>query len=174
MVRKLKVKKKEKYKSLKEKEVSFPEVIPTLEPIKDSEKVWDKIKDKKDKSPIFKEIISNYTPKNEEDEGFYDYINELENKSIKLMAQGKYEEAEVLLGEQLANESFHHYAFEMLAYADYILRGKNEKNLWLMKHALEIAEEFYRLDTLDVEILHDMKENLARIKTDKVLLKWWE
>jgi len=43
-----------------------------------------------------------------------------------------------------------------------------------MEKAVEIARTFLKDDSIDIEVIEEMEDNLKRIKEEKELSIWWE
>ncbi len=94
-------------------------------------------------------------------------------RGYKFLEEGKLEEAEKNFKKLLLAQPEHHDGYEGLAYT-YYKSGAKEKALWFMEKAVEIAKTFLKDDSIDIEVIEEMEDNLRRMKEEKELSIWWE
>ena len=82
--------------------------------------------------------------------------------AIKLMSQGKLEEAEKLLKKLILSMPDHHDGYEYLA--ELYLRLGNPDALQLIRKAIELVQKFYDEDTLDYEVLIEVRTKVGMIE----------
>jgi tetratricopeptide (TPR) repeat protein len=113
-----------------------------------------------------KEAITYITP-HEEDDDFW------RDEGLEFLTNKQFDLAEKKFKELIMSQPKHHDGYEGLAYAYYFL-GKKERALWFMQKSIEIAETFLENDSIDVNVIDEMKDNLNRMSNDKQLNRWWE
>lgn len=91
----------------------------------------------------------------------------------KFLTEEKFDLTEKKFKELVAAQPYHQDGFEGLAYL-YYLTGNKEKAIWFMQEAVKRAEEFLKSDTIDMEVIEEMRDNLKRMQDDKPLNRWWE
>lgn len=84
------------------------------------------------------------------------------NDAINLMSQGKLEEAETLLKKLILSMPDHHDGYEYLA--ELYLRMGNPDAIPLIRKATQLAQGFYNEDTLDYEILIEIRTKMYMIE----------
>ncbi len=100
------------------------------------------------------------------------YINWNE-KGFELLKADKFDKAEILFKKTLVIQPKHHNGPEGLAYV-YYYKKEFEKAEYFMKHAIKLAREFLKTDSIDIEVIEEIEENLSRIIKRKPLIKWWK
>jgi len=90
----------------------------------------------------------------------------------KFLTEGKINLAEKKFKELVASEPEHHDGFEGLAYVYYYI-GEKEKALWFMRKAVNLARKFLANNSIDIEVIDEMEDNLSRMENDKELNEWW-
>ena len=89
------------------------------------------------------------------------------------LEKGEFLRAEKKFKELILAQPEHHDGYEGLAYT-YYKSGAKEKALWFMEKAVEIARTFLKDDSIDIEVIEEMEDNLRRMKEEKELSIWWE
>ena len=84
-----------------------------------------------------------------------------------------HQKAEIKFKKLTQSQPNHHEGFEGLAYLYYEV-GEKKKATWFMQKAIKIAKKFLEDDSIDIEVIEEMENNLRAIKTSKKLIKWWD
>lgn len=100
------------------------------------------------------------------------YINWHE-KGFELLKADKLDQAEILFKKTLVIQPRHHNGPEGLAYV-YYYKKEFEKAEYFMKHAINLARKFFKTDSIDIEVIEEIEENLKRIVGRKSLITWWK
>ena len=82
--------------------------------------------------------------------------------AINLMSRGNLEEAETLLKKLVLSMPNHHDGYEYLA--ELYLRLGNPDALPLIRKAMEFVQKFYDEDTLDYEVLIEVRTKVRMIE----------
>ncbi len=82
--------------------------------------------------------------------------------AIELMSRGKLEDAEKLLKKLILSMPDHHDGFEYLA--ELYLRLGNPDAMPLIRKATQLAQGFYDEDTLDYEVLIEVRTKMHMIE----------
>ena len=81
--------------------------------------------------------------------------------------------AEKKFKELIPAQPEHHDGYEGLA-AVYYTQGKVQEAIMLMEEAVKIARSFLEDDSIDIEVIEEMEDNLKRMKEAKPLNRWWK
>lgn len=84
----------------------------------------------------------------------------------------RFKHAERKFQELIAAQPNHHDGYEGLGFV-YNAMGKKDKAIFFMRRAVEIARSFLEDDSIDVEVISEMEDNLNSIKEDKAPNEWW-
>lgn len=114
------------------------------------------------------EIRSRYP----EIKAFSEDDDDWENEAYSLLNQKKFPDAQAVFERLILSQPEHQAGFEGLAYVCYYLKDQ-EKALWFMDKALELAEKFLEDDSIDQEVIDEMKMNRDNIAHGKPLQEWW-
>lgn len=82
--------------------------------------------------------------------------------AINLMSRGNLEESETLLKKLILSMPNHHDGYEYLA--ELYLRLGNSDALPLIRKAVQLAQGFYDEDTLDYEVLIEVRTKMCMIE----------
>ncbi len=105
----------------------------------------------------------------EDEENYIDW-NE---GGFELLKVDKFDEAEILFKKTLVIQPRHHNGPEGLAYV-YYYKKEFEKAEYFMRHAINLAREFLKTNSIDIEVIEEIEENLNRILERKPLIMWWK
>ncbi len=94
-------------------------------------------------------------------------------QGYKFLEEGKLEEAEKSFKKLLLAQPEHHDGYEGLANV-YYTQGRTQEAIMLMKEAIKIARRFLEDDSIDIEVIEEMEDNLRRMKEAKPLNRWWK
>jgi len=98
-----------------------------------------------------------YIKAHEEDD--WDWYNE----GIEFLEKGELKKAEKKFKELILSQPEHHDGYEGLARV-YMEKGKLEEALFLIEEAINLAEEFLKDGSLDIEVLEELKQLRQEIK----------
>jgi tetratricopeptide (TPR) repeat protein len=94
------------------------------------------------------------------------------NEGYDALKAENYSLAEEIFGKLTLSQPNHHDGFEGLAYTCYVQNLKDEA-IVLFTLALEKAKEFLEDQSIDIEVIDEMEENLSIMKADGKLKTWW-
>ncbi|PKL91275.1 MAG: hypothetical protein CVV21_08665 [Candidatus Goldiibacteriota bacterium HGW-Goldbacteria-1] len=86
---------------------------------------------------------------------------------------GDYKTAELKFKELALAQPDHHAGCECLAML-YAKTGQAEKAVWFQERALVIARKFLEDDSIDIEVIEEMEDNLGKIKNGLEIIPWWK
>ena len=92
----------------------------------------------------------------------------------KALIKSRFDDAEINFKKVLLAQPKHHDGFEGLAYTYYLKSGNEIKALWFMTEAVKRAREFLKDDSIDIEVIKEMEDNLKRMEKGKTLNDWWK
>ena len=93
---------------------------------------------------------------------------EWENEAKEFLRKGELEKAENLYKKLCLSQPEHHAGFEGLAYT-YLAKNETRKASWFMQEAIKRAEEFLKDNSIDIEVIDEMRHALKKIKEEKSL-----
>ncbi|MEW6623955.1 MAG: DUF1186 domain-containing protein [Bacillota bacterium] len=96
---------------------------------------------------------------------------EWENEANDFLKKGELEKAENLFKKLCLSQPQHHAGFEGLAYT-YSIKSEKSKAQWFMQEAIKRAEEFLKDNSIDKEVIDEMKENLKKINNEEKINIW--
>ena len=94
---------------------------------------------------------------------------EWENEAKEFLRKGELEKAESLFKKLCLSQPEHHAGFEGLAYT-YSAKNETRKASWFMQEAIKRAEEFLKDNSIDIEVIDEMRRSLKKIREDKISL----
>ena len=89
------------------------------------------------------------------------------------LEKGEFLRAEKKFKELILAQPEHHDGYEGLANV-YYTQGRTQEAIMLMKEAIKIARRFLEDDSIDIEVIEEMEDNLRRMKEAKPLNRWWK
>ncbi len=98
-----------------------------------------------------------YIKAHEEDD--WDWYNE----GMGLLKKGEFEKAEKKFKELILSQPEHHDGYEGLARV-YMMKGRLKEALFLIGEAIQLAEKFLKDDSIDIEVLEELKQLREEIK----------
>jgi len=97
----------------------------------------------------------------------------IEKAGLEAFKAGDFEIAEKKFKELAVSQPDHHSGLEYLALL-YSRTGKFELAAAIQEEAIKIAKRFLEDDSIDVEVIEEMEENLNKVKEGKEIQQWWK
>ncbi|OQA91001.1 MAG: Tetratricopeptide repeat protein [Elusimicrobia bacterium ADurb.Bin231] len=96
-----------------------------------------------------------------------------ENLGFSAMKNENYNEAQEFFEKLCLSQPKHHAGYEGLAYVHY-KKHNQVKALWFMDKAISLVKEFLKDNSIDIEVVEEMKNNMVNIQNKDNLLEWWK
>lgn len=97
----------------------------------------------------------------------------IEKSGLEAFKAGDFQLAEKRFKELAVSQPSHHSGLEYLALL-YSRTGKFELAAAIQEEAIKIAKRFLEDDSIDVEVIEEMEENLNKVKEGKEIQQWWK
>lgn len=93
-------------------------------------------------------------------------------EGYEFLEEGDFKSVEKMFKKLILSQPEHHDGYEGLAVV-YYKQGKIKEAIWFMEEAVRIARRFLEDDSIDIEVIEEMEDNLKRMKENKELYEWW-